>query len=260
MNLILCFTCASADYTRFILKVIQNDLDNGICDAKDIVCLVVDEAHRASGQYAYCQVVKKIHSTNKEFRVLALTATPGSDTKTVQHVIDNLLISHIEVRTEESFDCQAYMHVRTKEIVVVPASEFVMKYAKLFEAILQPPLETLYRHQVFHEKEASKVNKFMLLTSRDRMRHRPGLSKSVTSQCEGHFGLLMTLFHAYDLLMRHGEFQQIIRSRSLSFDACLIFSTPRCHPLFPLYERTEDCTISIGIGRIESRCQPFEFT
>ena len=37
-------------------QVVQNDLGRGSCSAVDIVCVVVDEAHRALGNHAYCQV------------------------------------------------------------------------------------------------------------------------------------------------------------------------------------------------------------
>ena len=36
--------------------VLQNDLGRGACFADDIVCLVFDEAHKALGNYPYCQV------------------------------------------------------------------------------------------------------------------------------------------------------------------------------------------------------------
>ena len=39
-------------------QVLQNDLNRDTCCAKDIVCLVVDEAHRALGNHAYCQVTQ----------------------------------------------------------------------------------------------------------------------------------------------------------------------------------------------------------
>lgn len=34
----------------------------GRCDMKQLVCLVLDEAHRAIGDYAYCAVVRKVCS------------------------------------------------------------------------------------------------------------------------------------------------------------------------------------------------------
>lgn len=47
---------------------------------------------------------------NPHFRVLALTATPGNDPKTVQTLIDGLHISRIEIRNEESLDLKPYIH------------------------------------------------------------------------------------------------------------------------------------------------------
>ena len=41
----------------------------------------------------------------------------------VQQVISNLLISHIELRSEASPDIQAHTHQRTLEKVVVPLGE-----------------------------------------------------------------------------------------------------------------------------------------
>ena len=32
----------------------------GSCPLKDVVCLVIDEAHRAMGNYSYCVVVRKV--------------------------------------------------------------------------------------------------------------------------------------------------------------------------------------------------------
>lgn len=37
-------------------QVIANDLASGICPANSISCIVIDEAHKATGNHAYCQV------------------------------------------------------------------------------------------------------------------------------------------------------------------------------------------------------------
>lgn len=47
---------------------------------------------------------------NPHFRVLALTATPGSSPEAVQTIIDSLHISRIEIRDERSLDLRKYMH------------------------------------------------------------------------------------------------------------------------------------------------------
>jgi len=37
-------------------QVINNDLTRGVCPAVDVKCIVIDEAHKALGNHAYCQV------------------------------------------------------------------------------------------------------------------------------------------------------------------------------------------------------------
>lgn len=91
-------------------QTVINDLKTGICDPKKIVLLVVDEAHKATGGYAYTEVVAFMRRFNPSFRVLALTATPGSSVEAVQSIIDNLGIARVEVRTEQSLDIRQYTH------------------------------------------------------------------------------------------------------------------------------------------------------
>ena len=38
-------------------QVFQNDLGRGSCRSENIVCIVIDEAHKALGNHAYCQVI-----------------------------------------------------------------------------------------------------------------------------------------------------------------------------------------------------------
>lgn len=66
-------------------QTLLNDLANGRCDPRAVVCLVIEEAHRATGQYAYTTVIQELVQIYR-FRVLALSATPGSDAKRVQSV------------------------------------------------------------------------------------------------------------------------------------------------------------------------------
>ncbi|KAG0146604.1 hypothetical protein CROQUDRAFT_44147, partial [Cronartium quercuum f. sp. fusiforme G11] len=122
-------------------QTVMNDLAKGLLRPQDVICVVVDEAHRATGGYAYCVVIKWLMRFNPHFRVLALTATPGSDPERVQEVIDNLHIGHIEVRTEESMDIKPY--TKTKDIVleiVPPSSDLLLirdKWADLMKPFIK---------------------------------------------------------------------------------------------------------------------------
>ena len=58
---------------------LNNDLKEMPALAHRIVCVVVDEAHRASAKnYPHSQVIRRIRARTPFFRVVALTATPGA--------------------------------------------------------------------------------------------------------------------------------------------------------------------------------------
>lgn len=89
---------------------------------KKIVLIVVDEAHRAQGNYAYCNVVKLTDKIHQRYRMLALSATPGTDISRVSEVFNNLHITKIEVRSDFDSDVQPYTHLKTIERVNVSLS------------------------------------------------------------------------------------------------------------------------------------------
>lgn len=68
-------------------QVVQNDLESGSCPGDLVRCLVIDEAHRARGRHSYCQLVQLLAAKeHKLYRILALSATPGSKVEDVIHV------------------------------------------------------------------------------------------------------------------------------------------------------------------------------
>ncbi|KAJ3123675.1 hypothetical protein HK098_001707 [Nowakowskiella sp. JEL0407] len=185
---------------------IQNDLKNEICPGSSIVLLVVDEAHRATGNHSYTEVVRYLVGADAQFRVLALTATPGSDLDSVQQVITNLRISNIELRTEESMDLQKYTHLRKKDVVVVNMSPEIQQLSKLYVEAANPFLQALVNHKAHYETDPTVLTRFKLITSREKFRKtaRGQLADSLIAKLEGYFGVLMSLSSAYNLLIQHG--------------------------------------------------------
>lgn len=55
-------------------QVLVNDLVRNICPASSIKCVVVDEAHKALGNHAYCQVnLTIIWNNNKPIKLIQVT-------------------------------------------------------------------------------------------------------------------------------------------------------------------------------------------
>lgn len=67
-------------------QVLMNDLANKLFPVRTISLIVIDEAHKAIGNHAYCQVLKLLQQQCYSFRVIALSATPGCDINAIQQV------------------------------------------------------------------------------------------------------------------------------------------------------------------------------
>lgn len=188
-------------------QTIVNDLKTGICDPKRIVLLVVDEAHRATGGYAYVEVVNFLKRFNSSFRVLALTATPGASIEKVQEVIDGLGISRVEIRTEESIDIRQYVHSRKIETILFENSDEMVMLMELFSKALQPVLDKLTGMNAYWARDPMTLTPFGCNQARTRWMSSDAGRKAnmgVKGMVNTIFSLLASLSHGIELLKFHG--------------------------------------------------------
>ncbi|KAI0361846.1 P-loop containing nucleoside triphosphate hydrolase protein [Trametes cingulata] len=115
-----------------------NDLIHGHVDALDIALIVIDEAHRGTGDYAYAQVVRFMMQHNPHFRIMALTATPGSKPEAVQEIVDALHISHIEIRNESDPDLKKYLHTKHEHEHHIQMTEDIAVLRDMLAALMTP--------------------------------------------------------------------------------------------------------------------------
>jgi ATP-dependent DNA helicase MPH1 len=188
-------------------QTLDNDLASGIADPKKIVLLVVDEAHRATGNYSYVKVVNFLRRFNKSFRILALTATPGASVEAVQEVIDGLEISKVEIRTEESIDIQQYVHRRNIDQILLDPSDEMIMVKDLFAKALQPLVNQLCGQNAYWNKDPMSLTPFGLMQARKNWhksdaarRASPGLK----GMMNGLFSILASVAHSIKLLNFHG--------------------------------------------------------
>ena len=79
-------------------QVVRNDVQNGLTHLGDVSLLIVDEAHRATGNHAMAQVGDLFAEQNPSGLVLAATASPGHIEAEINEVCDRLRIENIHVR------------------------------------------------------------------------------------------------------------------------------------------------------------------
>ena len=100
-------------------QVIKNDCLAGRYSLADVVLLVVDECHRAVGNYAYVFLAQHYCTAAKDPLLLAMTASPGGDPAKVQEVCNNLHVEAVETRVETDEDVRPYIHERDIQYVDV---------------------------------------------------------------------------------------------------------------------------------------------
>jgi len=187
-------------------QTLINDLKNGMCDPKKIVLVVVDEAHKATGNYAYVEVVKFLRRFNSSFRVLALTATPGSTVESVQEVIDGLGIARTEIRTEESLDIRDFVHTRNIETQIFDNSDEMTMALELFSAAVQPLMNKLNSQNAYWAKDPQRITVFGLKTASDKWRFSDAgrnANHGLKGMVAAIFQVLMSLAHSLELLKYH---------------------------------------------------------
>jgi ERCC4-related helicase len=187
-------------------QTLLNDLKAGYTDPKKLVLLVVDEAHRATGAYAYVEVVSFLRRFNQSFRVLALTATPGADVESVQKVIDGLDISRVEIRTENSMDICSYVHQRSIEKHVFQNSEEMEMCMELYSQALQPLVNTVNGLNAYWSKNPCDLTPYGCQQARQRWMQDAGRSanQGVKSMVNTVFTILASISQSMELLKFHG--------------------------------------------------------
>lgn len=201
---------AVAWHTKRVFYCTPQVVWRDICDNEmnfpinDIKLVVVDEAHKAKGRYAYTEVVQAIFEHNKLFRVLALTATPGRTMNDVSEVVQNLLISHIEVRRENSIDVLPYVFKKNIKTIVVPLNEQLTQTQQRLYELVEPYIQNLLKHQVI-SGHVDSITKAWLLFDRNKFRESTLSNRHPEqSTINVDFSVCISMFHAIELLERHG--------------------------------------------------------
>ena len=161
-------------------QTVQKDLEHytGRLDPTRVVCVALDEAHRAQGDYAYGKIVAYLHAAGAKFRVLGLSATPGTNIAAIQKVVDALHMNKIEARTEADPDVAQYIHARKSEIVVVPQASVVQPIEQALHALIGPLLQRLQSAGALRTNcGLATITAYSIIQSRQKFSERQGVGE-----------------------------------------------------------------------------------
>ncbi len=181
-----------------------NDVVSNKIDLKDVSLMVFDEAHRAVGEYDYVFVAKQFNKKADFPRILALTASPGSDLETIDEVCNNLFIEGVEIRTESDPDVKPYIQDIDVSFIKVDLPEDFLRTKKFLEDCIKSKLSEM--------KTYGFANSVMLNSKKDLLALQAKLH-SMMSSGERDFEVLksvslmaevMKAQHALELLESQG--------------------------------------------------------
>ena len=144
-------------------QTITNDLISGRINLEDVSLIIFDEAHRAVGEYDYVFLAKHYKNQAKDFRILALTASPGSNKEEINIICKNLFVDSIEIRHEKSPDVSPYVEKRELTKIFIELPEDFKELKVLFEGALKRRLVELKNKGLIESSDITKIRKGELL-------------------------------------------------------------------------------------------------
>ncbi len=185
-------------------QTIANDLINGRIKIENVSLMVFDEAHRAVGDYDYVFLAKDYIKKEKS-KILALTASPGSNREYIDNIRKNLYINAVEIRHENSPDVSPYVEKRDIKKIFIDFPENLKELKELFEISLKKRLEILKNEGITNTSDIQKIRKGDLLklqsetASRARQNGDFNLLKYVSE-----IAACIKILHCLELLQTQG--------------------------------------------------------
>jgi Fanconi anemia group M protein len=187
---------------------LENDIISNRINLEDVSLLGVDEAHKAVGDYAYVWLTQQYTKRAKYPRILALTASPGSDIEKIEEVCKNLCIEHIEVRTDQDQDVKPYIQeikIDWVKVTLPPIFKDVQRYLHLF---IKEKMQKLKKWGILKRKDSQLkyINKTELLRLQAQLRGRAasGERDFVVWNAISVLAEIMKIQHAVELLETQG--------------------------------------------------------
>ncbi len=198
------------DEARIIVstpQVIENDLLSRRISLRDVSCVIFDEAHRATGNYAYVYIAQRYEKEGRDGLVLGITASPGSSAEKIEEICSNLRISRVEAKTDQDPDVVPFVHQTEVEVVKVTVPKEILQLRNLLEDVLEQRVEALSRLDPSGgtTKQLQRASKKELLDMQKRLRTSiareptPSLYQAVSVLAE-----VLKLKHAVELAETQG--------------------------------------------------------
>jgi len=184
-------------------QVIENDLLGGKINLRDFGLIIFDEAHRATGDYAYTYIAEK--AISKNIRIMGLTASPASDKEKMNGIIQNLGIENIEIRNENSPDVKPYVQDIDISWITVKLPDEFLEIKKLLEMLLKKEITILKDLGFVSSQDITKKELLStVLKINNKIKEAPIHEKSIYYGALKSQAKALKIHHALELLETQG--------------------------------------------------------
>lgn len=181
-------------------QTLANDLKKGRITLDDFGCVIFDECHKAVGRYAYTYIADE--AKLRGVQVLGLTASPGSDNKKINALIEALGIENIEIRISTDLDVEPYVMQKEIKVVSVEKGPTVNAVLGKLKPVIEEHMSNLYSHGLSPFKDFEKMPKGRLLEIGNNIRRIEAQNYRFMGMYNYIF--VLNLGHAYDLASTEG--------------------------------------------------------
>lgn len=187
-------------------QTVKNDIEKTLSENEPggilsmFSCLIIDECHRAVGNYAYTFIADKFFEQEKaemerlmktEKTIVGLTASPGGKYERINEIMDALKIKNVEIRTEDDPEIQKYIPKKEIKWVEVELPNEIKDAVSLLNELMDEKAETLEKLNITVSKKMPRGRLSQIFKSLMEGGYRIALA---------HFAVFYNAFHGVELL------------------------------------------------------------
>ena len=221
------------------------------------VCLIIfDEAHHASGDYAYILIADEYVDQNPDGTILGLTASPGSTKEKIKVLCKNLHIplENIHTRTRKDIDVKTYLKPMDVYKISVNLTKLMEEVYIAIQNLLEERLQYLSQLGFLSVKAnnlyAKIIRKDLLKLNAELVRivqgdgDKTGVYSALSVNAQG-----LILFHMIELIEQQGldvlliyltKVKQDARKKNSSKAVKILASDHRINQIFIKLKKNED--------------------
>jgi len=237
-------------------QTLRNDLANKKYTLESVCLIIFDEAHHASGDYAYTLIADEYTDQNPDGTILGLTASPGATKEKIKILCKNLHVplENIHTRTRKDIDVKTYLKPMDVYKIGVNLTELMDDAYKAVQNLLEERLKYLSQLGFLSVKADKLYNKVI---RKDLLKLNAELVRLVQGDGDktGVYGALsvnvqgLILFHMIELIEQQGldvlliyltKVKQDARKKNSSKAVKILASDYRINQIFIELKKNED--------------------